>query len=327
MDFKAVFAICLLIAIISMFYFYKSESRFCIGIQPKQYAGIEERQISLNVAAVLQWERQQTMRIMCEKYSLSPKEKKMIASKQNVKVVCSNAYKLCVCRIGKCGSTAWLRTLGVMEDFLSTDEYFLLRKDFSDTLRKSDSKLAKKYITVNNNSSEYLNLIMVRNPFDRIVSAYRGKLVPDGKGFSSYYEKLSKQIHLRFQNTQDKSNKKKRNDTASFEEFVHFLLNTSLPGDFHWSFFNTKCNPCLVEYGYIAKMETINEERLYLGQFLNLSEEHQKVFFARYKPDNETPKLTREYFEEIPRSLAQKLYRKYQVDFDLFGYAPPKGLF
>jgi len=112
--------------------------------------------------------------------------------------------------------------------------------------------------------------------------------------------------------------------TASFEDFVRYLL-TDAPKDSHWELYNTWCKPCYANYDYIIKFETISQDLAYLKLKLNITnEDHKTLFSAKHTRTNDH--MIKEYFDQIPKELALRLYNHYRNDFLLFGYDRPSWL-
>ena len=163
-------------------------------------------------------------------------------------------------------------------------------------------------------------VILVRHPFSRLVSAYYDKLTnfksPEYAGVSQHIHKFY--YYLRHNESERHMQK---NGLASFEDFVNFLVRLK-NFDNHWKPFHIRCSPCVTKYDYIAKFETFNNDMEYLKQKINLTKEHREYFFTKkqYKTNFELMKKT---FEKIPKKLAYRLYEVYRDDFEMFGYSLP----
>ena len=125
---------------------------------------------------------------------------------------------------------------------------------------------------------------------------------------------------------------------VSFPEFVDYLIRTP-PNlmDKYWApyskatfiydvqslvyCFDLKvCIPCNISYDGILKVETIKNDASWLLDKLN----HEYVpevwdkFDERKRESDD--KLSREYFRLVKQINIRRLYMKYQVDFEMFGY-------
>jgi len=170
----------------------------------------------------------------------------------------------------------------------------------------------------------------VRDPFARLVSAYKSKLRPDTIGFTEFYGNISKRIseqyrHMRRNNSTEKA--KSDDGLATFEDFINFLLhsNESAVHDYHWATYKEICHPCWFKYNFIAKFETLKEDMLYLEHVLNLTETHRQIFFKQ-SGFNTHSDVVREHFAKVPCDISRKLYEKYKEDFEVFGYSRPEWI-
>lgn len=93
-----------------------------------------------------------------------------------------------------------------------------------------------------------LSFLIVRDPFHRLLSAYRNKLE---RVNSPYYQQLAKFIVHRYR---DKDSKIRGGPT--FKEFIHYVMDTSKRPDEHWAPFYKFCTPCAVNFTVIAKVCT-----------------------------------------------------------------------
>ncbi|CAK8687084.1 unnamed protein product [Clavelina lepadiformis] len=191
-------------------------------------------------------------------------------------------------------------------------------------MEDEESFMGKSYIHQRNMYSKRHEVITVRNPFDRIVSAYVSKLTPAGAGFNQVYAPMSRRIkeqykHLRH-DIQDRN--EADDDVATFEDFVNFLVDIKGPREIHWQFYHELCRPCQSHYDYIIKFETMRDDIEFLSNYLNISEEHRKIFFPQMQYRSQPNKVD-QYFEKIPRNLVLNLYNAYKKDFVLFDYDRP----
>jgi len=172
-------------------------------------------------------------------------------------------------------------------------------------------------------------IITVRNPFSRIVSAYYDKMPPGARGNTNAFKSISKRIKENFKRY--RRNATERNDTdtshATFEDFVNYLVfgHRSVHDNVHWARYNDTCHPCHHRYDYIFKLESVDEDVRYLKDRLNLSVDEREVFFpsSKYVAQDDLVKKT---FASVPRETALKLYEIYKTDFDNFGYEQPRWL-
>ena len=173
----------------------------------------------------------------------------------------------------------------------------------------------------------YFTFTIVRNPLDRLISAYRDRILngctDQAKlhipaifhltrshfltlGTSILYDKITGCIKT----------------FPTFEEFVRFVI-VNPDGDLHWMPFHQHCSPCQIEYDAIIKLETaVQDEEFVLkqsmmDQYLNLSYRHY-----RQKSDVETQDLRFQYFSNLTCHQYDDLTQVYSIDFRLYTYDP-----
>jgi len=193
-------------------------------------------------------------------------------------------------------------------------------------------------------------LLIVRHPFDRLVSAFRDKLEqchgPPGNCTLSnnwYYKQYGHKIVSQYRNQArakfgDEYFSKKNNFGAPFSvnrswrdehypswwEFIQYILNTS-PGSYdeHWRPASLYCSVCskTLEYNHILYFENIEKEESYLAKSLSAEE----LIHPRWENKNTDEKISKEeilgkYFSLLTDQDIMKLYRIYEDDFRHFGY-------
>lgn len=158
----------------------------------------------------------------------------------------------------------------------------------------------------------FYKMIIVRHPFERLVSAYRDKaLEPNKRGFyKSYFNAVMRQT---------------RNGTIitklsilTFPEFVWMLLKTDpYRMDVHWMPYWARVEPCWIQYDFIGKMETI-EDLNEVKKKLRLFDKNQ---IWKNRSNSSTSQVAKKFFSQIKRADVMKLYDIYYPDFQLFGYS------
>ncbi|KAF2367590.1 Sulfotransferase [Trinorchestia longiramus] len=112
----------------------------------------------------------------------------------------------------------------------------------------------------------------------------------------------------------------------TFKSFIEFVVRT-VPAstaadiktfslfDRHWRPYYLNCAVCDIDYDYIVKMETWDEDIKYiLDKFGFKNDEYSH----KNRRDSDTVAL--EYIKALPKSLILQLYKLYSIDFEMFGY-------
>ncbi|CAI9575754.1 unnamed protein product [Staurois parvus] len=175
---------------------------------------------------------------------------------------------------------------------------------------------------------KYTKFIFVRDPFVRLISAFRSKFELENEDF---YRSFAIPILTRFSNRTSVPTSAGEafslGAKPSFSQFIQYLLDTRTeeqqPFNEHWRQIYRLCHPCQIDYDFVGKLETLDEDASQLLRQLNLDSLFQ--FPPSYR--NRTASSWEEdWFSKIPLEWRQKLYKLYEPDFVLFGYPKPENI-
>jgi hypothetical protein len=167
--------------------------------------------------------------------------------------------------------------------------------------------------------------MVVRHPFERILSAYRDKLenstIHREDGTLHFYEKYGRKIVAKYRGKSPKEQNASERIEPTFQEFVAYLINTDLTlyADDHWIPYYLFCTPCLIDYDVIIQFETLQEDVQLLLNLLGESSgplRKHSTTVGRSKTE-----LIKSYYSRLDRETILKLHEKYKIDFELFGYS------
>ena len=164
-------------------------------------------------------------------------------------------------------------------------------------------------------SKDYFKFIIVRNPFDRLVSAHRNKFIE-----IKYRKDIISRIKERFRN-----NPQDMEFDVQFEEFVTFLSDSYPSGkDMHWERFEELCQPCSISYDFVLKLETVDSDLpLLLEKILKSKSELTSVPIMNRSSNSTGPSSYKplHQFKNIPENILRQLMEVYEFDFNAFGYS------
>lgn len=159
--------------------------------------------------------------------------------------------------------------------------------------------------------------MVVRHPFERVLSAYRDKL-EDWEPADSAFPRMVKK---RIGKYRDNPNKKKE-DNITFTEYIRFISelgrSSSQQQNEHWLPMHELCEPCSIQYDFISKFENLQEDSEYLLNWMGATDPKYKFppaarpfHSSRYDP---------KYFGQLGHKEIKAFYAKYVPDFLLFDY-------
>ncbi|XP_063586388.1 uncharacterized protein LOC134763780 isoform X2 [Penaeus indicus] len=118
--------------------------------------------------------------------------------------------------------------------------------------------------------------------------------------------------------------------TLPFPQFLTLVLTEAnsmgVAGlDKHYRPYSTVCSPCEIQYEYIFKQETFDEDLHYLTQVLNLKE--VKTGLRTNTKGNTTQYSSYlDYYRDVPPDVLRQIYKVYEKDFRIFDYEFPETL-
>ncbi|XP_055608775.1 carbohydrate sulfotransferase 11 [Uranotaenia lowii] len=230
-------------------------------------------------------------------------------------------YHLVWCNVFKAASTSWMYNFNLLAGY--SPEFLKKTKDVPLQLaRQKYPRPSVEALREAINGS--ISFIIVRHPFERLVSAYKDKIqyaLPN-----SHHQKLGVRIVQKYRKTPVKNPEGGRRGQSwypTFAEFVNYLLDevhhphTEI--DMHWVPVTNFCTPCFFHYDVIAKFETLDEDQNYLIAVAQLG----AIIKAQWRNAGKgahTNDVVMKLFSELSNDQVRQLYEYYRYDFELFGY-------
>lgn len=161
--------------------------------------------------------------------------------------------------------------------------------------------------------SNSLVFMVVRHPFERLVSAYRDKFELAKKYAYVYSRYAYKILGLKTQAEAERSRR------PTFSEFVSYILRTPVQEfNDHWVPYWLHCHMCEMEYDIIGKMETIKDDMEFIAEKSGLAATNITLPWTNRRNSSEDTSL--QYFQTLSVNQVVELYRVYKIDFQMFNY-------
>ena len=185
--------------------------------------------------------------------------------------------------------------------------------------RPSNSQLASTL-----SSSNSIGFLIARNPYERLISAYRDKII--GAWRDSWHDKMSKTIVVKYRHIPPQSYLFGVT-VPTFKEFISYIIDEYRSGkapDMHWAPVFSFCNPCQVKLTHIIKFETFDRDTAGLLDILDLKHllpSTGKLDLNKSKDSNHSSSaFVEKYLQELTPDQLKSLQEIYGADFEILGY-------
>lgn len=263
--------------------------------------------------------RRKLMKDICAKYKSSISR---TVTRHHVKhLYVEEKHKLLYCQVPKAGCSNWKRTLMVLAGQAPNTQS--IKHDtvhYGHHLKTLDSFDLQGIM---HRLQTYTKILFVREPLERMVSAYRDKF----ENPNNYYHSLFGKPIISKYRVNPSRQALKTGSGVTFREFVQYLLDVHRPVgmDIHWEQVNQLCNPCLIDYNFIGKFENMEEESNFV---LRLTGAPPNITLPSFKDRNPTDtrtsmQITQKYFSQVSALERQRVYDFYYMDYLMFNYSKP----
>lgn len=226
-------------------------------------------------------------------------------------------HRVTFCWQYKVGSTAW----NAMFAYLLNQTSVIKRKTFYDMRKIMTVKTMKEF----KKSMDFYKFLIVREPLERLLSAYRDRIEDTSHRSwqrENYVPKILKVTRPHLKNADIRVNGSLA-VIPTFREFVEYLLVTPIGNyDPHWHPYWKHCAPCVVSFQAIGRAETQAQDIRFILEDSGLAKEIDNTVLEEnaHHGRGSTHDLLVSYYSTLDISTLEKLYRRYEVDYFIFGY-------
>ena len=176
---------------------------------------------------------------------------------------------------------------------------------------------------------DYFTFVFVREPLERLVSAYRFVFLD----LPFVFKRMDIPIVRKYRPDDYNSNSTVKCYNVTFAEFVRWILDQHAAGlklNRHWIPQYQLCRVCQIRYDYIGHYETLHRDADYvvdkLKSRLRNAEMRQRVDHVKFPADTGRRKSSaflQQMYASVPAAHVQALYQLYALDYALFGFKHP----
>ncbi|XP_030636538.1 carbohydrate sulfotransferase 10 [Chanos chanos] len=242
-------------------------------------------------------------------------------------------HKILFCQTPKVGNTQWKKVLIVLNGKFSRVEK-IPENLVHDHLRNGLPRLSSLNDTeIKERLNTYFKFFIVREPFERIISAFKDKFVKNPRFEPWYKHDIAPAIIRKYRKSHSDDGEKK-SAGLQFEDFVRYLGDRQgrhrLDRQFgesiiHWLTYAELCAPCDITYDVVGHHETLEHDAPYILKAAGID---HLVSYPTIPPGITRYNRTKveHYFSGISKRDVRRLYDRFQGDFRLFGYQRPDFL-
>jgi len=205
------------------------------------------------------------------------------------------------CYIHKVASSTWMSFFARLEN----NTNFLRYAEKTGNYYKVKSRLKPGILDLF--EEDQINFLIIRHPLDRILSAFRDRILNQNTYQAKKHSKLMKKYPAL-----------KGEKLPTFSQFLQYITDDH--EDPHWSPYHSLCSPCTVDYDWIIKLEDHNLKDL--EDSLLQTSGMTKYGRLQIKNISKQPtRQTRDIYKKVSCEVIQRVIDYYYLDFILFQYS------
>ncbi|XP_022077319.2 carbohydrate sulfotransferase 8-like [Acanthochromis polyacanthus] len=282
-------------------------------------AGGEEAVVQQRLVRT-QESRRRLLAEVCSKYQAGVGQQP-VSQRQVSRIYVEDQLRLLYCEVPKAGCSNWKRVLMVLGGTASsTRDIPHDAAHYANHLRRLESYdrggIAQRL-------RSYTKVLFVREPFERLVSAFRDKF----ESPNSYYHPVFGRPIISRYRVNATLTALRSGTGVTFREFIQYLLDVRRPVgmDIHWQPVSQLCNPCLLRYDFIGRFEDLEEEANFLLRSVGAP---ANLTFPDFKDRNPlaertSSRITQKYFSQLNATERQRAFDFYYMDYLMFNYSKP----
>ncbi|XP_034532923.1 carbohydrate sulfotransferase 12-like [Notolabrus celidotus] len=273
--------------------------------------------------------RKQRLRDICERDKAAFPEEKQgwedLSDSELRHLLVDDNHGIIFCFIPKVACSNWKRVMHVLnkgepyQDPISIPQE-LVHDTFPHLISFPRAEMKAKM-------KHYTKFFFVRDPFVRLISAYRDKFGTENEYF---YHHFGRDIIRLYGNNPNPPKTAAEAFSSglhtSFYNFIQYLVDPRTNKTWfepHWRQMHRLCHPCAIQYDFLGHQESLQDDA---QQLLTLLKLEDAIKFPSSYENMTAHNSVHDWFRTVPLEDRRELYNIYQEDFKLFGYRTPEEL-
>ncbi|XP_022777724.1 carbohydrate sulfotransferase 11-like [Stylophora pistillata] len=252
--------------------------------------------------------RLETIREVCRRNN---KTNSSLEDISKLNIIVNEKYKILFCYIPKIACTQWKTVIASLSGPQLAYPGIHDARNF---------KFLSNYPTdeVKRMLKTYFKFVFVREPFERLLSAYLDKFQSGDPAFHKNYGQRIITLYRPGGNPEEKN--------VKFDEFLNYVLHL---GDGywneHWQTYDNLCQPCGIPYDFIGHFENLGQEAQYVLEISGVTKK-ANVSFPPVKR-SQTSSLVPFFYNQIHKERLYGTMQLFGPDSEMFGYDLPKSFY
>jgi len=171
-------------------------------------------------------------------------------------------------------------------------------------------------------SPEWFRFCFVRNPYDRLLAAYKFSMMQEMDPPSPVYNAIKDEIRQQYNYA---SRAGCNGGIVNFRDFVHYVQHTQgRKMDYHWCTLRSGLRPDLIDYDFTGYFEHFGRDFKFVLKRLGVKKE---LMSSLLEPVNHSKAKKTPLAAFYDWDLAEQVYEIYKEDFETYGYKKNSWLF
>jgi len=224
----------------------------------------------------------------------------------------NDKYKTVYCFIPKVACTQWHTVFLALNNQTNVTDPEIIhnRANYRFLYHYSDQEVKVRLQT-------YFKFLFVRDPFERLLSAYENKFTTRDPLALKYFQYYSNAIIQNFKKIDPSAT-----NEMNFKKFIYYVSTIGFNNEPHWTTYDALCHPCDISYDFIGHFNDMVEEAPYILRRTGMD---KVVKFPPFRTHNTTSKMLVNY-ASIPKEKIAHLTKIFEKDYEMFKYPFPRLL-